>query len=139
MISFDRKKVEIILNWCKKKFKRSKYIKKYPKLRVYKSKGSSYYSTLSIQGYYSSDTNTISIFTGTISSLKELCNIVLHEYKHYLLDSDEHEILYNLYEQQYDHEEIFNKHPHEIKCRKFAKKWENECYKEIQKLTKINK
>jgi Zn-dependent peptidase ImmA (M78 family) len=140
MLKTDRKKVLLILNWCTHKFKKSKYNKQYPKLRVYKTKGGSYYVDLYLKGYYTTDTNTITIFLGSHNSIKELCNTMIHEYKHYLLDSNEYDILYNLFEEKTsDHDSILEVHPHEIKCKKFATKWQDICYKDIKELTKINK
>jgi hypothetical protein len=140
MIKTDREKVQLILNWCIHQFKKSKYNKQYPKLRIYKSKGSSLFIKFYLKGYYCTETNTIAIFLGSIKSLRKLCNVVLHEYKHYLMDSNEYDIIYEKYRQTYskEHDKIVEIHPHEIKCIKFAKKWEDACLNEIKQLTKIN-
>jgi len=129
--NLEREKVEIIIDWCIKKFGYSKYFKKHPKLRVYKSGGTSEsYKYSNLGTYY---LGTITIYLGAHKSVKQLCSTVLHEYKHYLLSLDEYfKIQSRLEKKGLKQLQINQEHPHEIKCREFEKKWVDLCFKELR-------
>lgn len=129
--NIDRKKVLLILDWCIKRFGKSRYQKDDLKLRVYKSKGISNEHKTGLRGTYYK--GTICIYLGSNDSVPELCKTVNHEYKHYLLSE-------KTWEKQYGHlvkkglsdEDICVEHPHEKICDKFEKKWGPICYKELK-------
>jgi hypothetical protein len=135
MLKTDRKKVEEILNWCIRKWGRSKYKHYYPKLRVYKYKSGLSDSFTSAYGVYNYEKNTINIFLKPHRGYKELCNTIIHEYKHYLLSVREFFKLYNVMckkGKSFDYIDDF--HPHEKKCIRLAAKWQDKCYNDLKKI-----
>lgn len=131
----DRKKVLLILRWCEKKFGKSEYWEYYPFLHVYKSKGRYAAGDNDIKGRFGQFINgEISIFLGRHKTVKELCNTVIHEYKHYLLSEDDFQREYKkLKKLGYPEEDAWIiKHPHEKITKKFADKWAHVCYNELK-------
>ena len=131
----DRKKVLLILKWCEKKFGKSNYWKYYPFLHVYKTKGKYADGEFDGKGRYGHFINgEISIFLGRHKTVKELCDTVIHEYKHYLLSENEFQLEYRKLKRQGFSEENawINKHPHEKLTKKFAKKWSHVCYNDLK-------
>jgi hypothetical protein len=135
--NIDRHKVLLILNWCQKRYGKSQYRRKPAKIRVYKSYGISvgknkYNICNGLYGYQEED--TITIFLGLHTSIKELCNTIIHEYKHYLLNEREWNLLYRKLEKSgiTDSYDIIYKHPHEKEAIKFEKKYGPICYKELK-------
>ena len=132
--NLDRKKVLLILEWCKNQFGRSRYVRKYPKLRVYRSTGNSYfeYRDRGLFGTYNS--GTIIIYLGSHDSMKELCKTVIHEYRHYLMSVREYRSLYkDMAASGSDPEVISHIHPHEKECREFEEKWGGLCFSQLRK------
>jgi hypothetical protein len=124
-----RDKVLLILEWCGKKFGKSVHKKTYPALRVYKSAGfyadSNHYNKkerFNKCGQYDANTCTISVFMKSNGSYEELCGTLLHEYKHYLLNSTFTNKLIKSKKQ----------HPDEKYCNRFEKKWVKTCYNELK-------
>ena len=138
--SIEKSKVLLILEWYKKRFKRSKYCKEYPTIYLYKSGGTSIEKT-GARGAY--ENGIISIYLGSIISMKELCETIGHEYKHYLLNEKEYEKIYIKLSKSASYkndDEVYDNHPHEIKCSRFELKWGSICFKELKnKLYKKNK
>lgn len=131
--NISRDKVLLILDWCITKFGQSEFNKGYPKLRVYKTKGMSNYYKEPIRGIHYPDNNIICIYLGAITSVKILCETVIHEYKHYLLDNDEYEALIKILKKKnYDKNTIYDKHPHERKARRSENYWGKICYSELK-------
>lgn len=129
----DRKKVLLILEWCKKKFGKSKYWEEYPLLRVYRTNGWSIDGDKKGRfGHFLE--GEISIFLGRHRTIAELCDTVIHEYKHYLLSEDEFQLEYKkLKKQGYSENDAWiYKHPHEKITKKFANKWGHVCYNELK-------
>jgi hypothetical protein len=129
----NRKKVLLILEWCKKKFGKSKYWKDYPQLRVYRTNGWSIDGDKKGRfGHFIG--GKISIFLGKHKTIMELCDTVIHEYKHYLLDEDEFLLEYKkLKKQGYSEKDaLTDKHPHENMAIEFANKWGHVCYNELK-------
>jgi len=129
----DRNKVLLILNWCILKFGKSKYCEDYPQLRVYNSKGvsSRLNGELGLNGSYVD--GTITIYLGTIKSMKELCETVIHEYKHYLQNNNEYDRLEKkLIKRGHDEDYVYENHPHEKRAEKAERKWGDVCYKELR-------
>jgi len=132
-VQVNREKVLFILNWCINKFGLSKFKKSYPKLRVYKSCGKSEYNERELGLYGTCSNGLITIFLGTNHSMNRLCKTVLHEYKHYLMCDDEYIVLEKkLKKCGIATDKIYDKHPHEIRARKFEKTWGDICFKELK-------
>jgi hypothetical protein len=130
--NISREKVEIILEWCINKFGKSEFVKKMPKLRVCNSKGLSYGKN-GLYGCYDYKKNFISVFLENINSYKNLCEVVAHEYKHYLLNNKEFvKILKDMRKKGFDEEYISFYHPHELKSCRFEKYWGNVCFNELK-------
>lgn len=123
----------IILIWCMNKFGKSKFRKDYPKLRVYKSRGNSGYDNreTGLRGTYWN--GVITIYLGSISSVRELCETVIHEYKHYLMSDREYDVLERkLKKQKCRSVDIYDAHPHEKRAMKMEYKWGDVCYRELK-------
>ena len=137
MLKAKREKVDLILLWCKRKWGKSKLRKDYPKLRVYKFAQGIYNSFRSAYGSYNYETNTINIFLCHHKSYLQLIDTVIHEYKHYMLNSGGKEYLKiekQLFKKGFSEEYINCNHPHEKKSVRLAKKWSPICFKELKKL-----
>jgi len=135
----NRKKILLILNWCIKKFGKNKNHKFYPKLIVYRSNGHSHIikskKISAFYGYFDEKNNKIIIFIKEHKSIYELCCTIIHEYKHYLLNDDEYNIIKNkMIKNNNDIDDIRLNHPHEIKTRKFELKWGIVCFNELKYL-----
>ncbi len=141
MFRGSREKCKIILNWCIDKWGKSEWNNIFPNLKVYTSKGNSGCIINQTRAYYNDITNTIIVFLGAHNNYKELCNTIIHEYKHYKLDPKEFDVISDaMIKEGYEIHEINFQHPHEKICNKFAKKWESKCYNELYpQLRKRNK
>ena len=126
----EREKIQLIFNWCKKKFKTSKYFEGYPRFRVYKTRGLSTDKD-GLRGKY--ENNQISIFLLSITSVRNLCETIIHEYKHYLLPDDYDKIYTKLIAKYKSDNKTYKNHPHEKICCKFEKKWGIICFNEFKK------
>jgi hypothetical protein len=118
-----RDKVLTILKWCQERFGKSPHKKIFPLLRMYKTSG--FYADdgkFNRCGQYCSSTTMISIFLKSNSSYRELCGTVLHEYKHYLLNT-------TFSSKQ---AKSGKQHPHEKYCNKFEGIWKDVCYNELK-------
>ena len=132
MLKTKRNKVLQILDWCQNNFGKSKGLQ-FPKLRLYKSKGTSICRNGSYGCYYY-DSNTISIFLGPHRSNPSLCDTILHEYKHYLLGDEKYNKIFNkLKRNGWSEQKILLIHPHEKICDKFAADHDPQCYQEVFK------
>ncbi len=132
--SVDRESVLLILDWCIAKFGASKHQNIFPpRLRLYKSYGTSSIKNrkIELRGTYLE--GTISIYLGSIISDQELCETVVHEYKHYLMDDDEYDRITELQKTLgRDSDYLFYNHPHEKRARYAEKKWGMICYNELK-------
>ena len=129
---FNREKVLLVLDWCINKFGKSKYWSDFPKLIVYKSMGITLDST-GTGRYGQYNDGIISIYLGHNKTVRFYCNVVLHEYKHYLLNDVEWNHKYKqLKKSGLSEEDAMFKHPHEAIANKFADKWQNECYNDLK-------
>jgi len=131
--SANRRKVLLILEWCISNFGISKYCDDFPSLRVYKSKGTSeYYADESgVRGTYGD--GLITIYLGTISSYRDLCATVIHEYKHYLMNNEEYlKIEKKMFKVYPDNDYVYENHPHEKRAFKAEEKWGGVCYEELK-------
>lgn len=136
MRDVNKSDINNILNWCVKKFGKSEFQKDLPKIRIYKSSGISTYKSkqhLGSFGRYNSN-NTIIIFLGTHRSMLELCDTIIHEYTHYLLDLNEFNEYYRMLRKIcYNEDETLDLHPHEVLADNRAKRWYRICYNQIRK------
>jgi uncharacterized protein YjaZ len=124
----------IILDWCIDKFGQSKYYNSSPKLRVYQTDGHSYSDKNKAGncGHYDFK-GLLTIFLGSNDSIIELCDTVLHEYKHYLMSIREYDKLTKeLIKAGCNKKKAAAKHPHEKRAVCFAKKWSPICYEELK-------
>jgi hypothetical protein len=137
--NLTRKKIILIFNWFKNKFGESPLYNKPLRIMLFKSEGTSIDSE-GCQGTYMN--GVISIFLKSITSTKELCGIVAHEYKHYLISSEnniEYNFLNKYLRTKYKNENsVYKNHPHEKRCRRFQNKWGPLCYKELKNKLKKN-
>ncbi len=132
--NLDRKKVLLILEWCKTNFGRSKYHRKYPRLRVYRSTGKSSFQGCdgALCGTYRS--GVISIYLGSHNSMKEVCRTVIHEYKHYLMSIREYRSIATQFRKKgYSENNISFNHPHEKECRSFENDNDDLCFSQLRK------
>lgn len=133
--TIERDKVELILKWCEAKFGKSKFYKKYPKLRVYRTEGNSVNDSKDYQifGHFTRN-GTIIVFLGSHRSVKELCVTIIHEYKHYLLGYREFQYFSRkMFKDGRDVNYIQDHHPHELKIARFEKRWGDVCFKELKR------
>jgi hypothetical protein len=131
MPNCNKRKLELILESCKKKFGKSRYKKEYPKISLCTKKNTS------DMGWYDESNNIIRIYINHyyIKTYKDIISTVLHEYKHYLLDTKQYtKIFYDLINKnpKLNDNKIRDLHPHEIKCEEFEIKWRDEFYEELK-------
>lgn len=127
-----REKVLLILDWCVLKFGASKYNDEFPpRLRLYKSRGTGALKNIALRGTYLD--GTICIYLGSITSYKELCETVIHEYKHYIMNDNEYDRLTEKLKKKGRDEDFFlYHHPHEKRARYAERKWGKICYGELR-------
>jgi len=131
--TIDRQKVLLILDWCITKFGISRFHDDYPELRVYKSKGMSGNKNKKsgLCGTYGG--GVITIYLGSNRSVRELCETVVHEYKHYLLNHDEYEKIEKKMQMSgLTDSDLYTKHPHEKGAIRMEKKWGEICFNELR-------
>ena len=116
-----RKYAQLAFSWCKENFKPSKFTEGVPKL-IIRKKG------ILFKGYYNQHKNIICIFLDKHNNLLDICNTVIHEWKHYQQNPE----IYLKYRSKY--KKSLNGHPHEISARKFAEKYSRVCKQEIEKI-----
>lgn len=128
-IKLNKIQVLCILKWCTDRWGKSLFADSLPKITVYKSNG----NTRKIKGEYDNIKNRIVIYLGAIESYEELCEIIIHEYTHYMLNSDEYDkIYYDLQDMGMKEKYIYKVHPHEIKCRENGAKYSLICCEETK-------
>lgn len=127
---YNREHVLRILKWCVDKWGKSDFANSLPRITVYKSSG----NTRKIKGEYIAETNKIIIYLGAIDEYEELCEIIIHEYTHYMQDNNEFdEIYYKLKDKGIKEMNIYKTHPHEIKCRIYGRQYAEICSLETKK------
>lgn len=129
-----REKVLLILDWCVFKFGTSKYSDEFPpRIRVYKSCGTAAFNDNGdgLRGTYLD--GTITIYLGSNRSIKELCETIIHEYKHYLMSDDEYDVLTNIMKTRGKKlGDLKYNHPHEKRARRMEAKWGEICFQELR-------
>jgi len=138
MLKTKRSKILRILEWCQKNLGQ-KVKTHYPKLHVYNSDGSSI-SGFSLYGHYDNNRNIITVFLKTHKNLLSLCDTVIHEFNHFLIDQEDRyaytKIHLKMKRAGFSEFEITKKHPHEKKCNKIANKYAQLCYMQIKRNNK---
>lgn len=119
-ISQEDKKIvaKLAYKWCLTNLKRSKYKKEEPKIIIRKSKNKNY------KGYYSQEKNLMVIFIDNHNCILDLCETVIHEWKHYQQNIEK---MYNKYIKVYRRN--FKNHPYEVTAERFSKKHGANCKK----------
>jgi hypothetical protein len=131
--TLNRDCILLILDWCCNKFKKSKHRNVYPKLRVYKTSGMSItgFNDCGVRGTYCG--GTITVYLKSIDSVLQLCETIIHEYKHYLLSEKEYEKIQTKYlKTGMTISEVTDIHPHEKKANNFEDKWGVICFNELR-------
>lgn len=114
----ERKHILIILDYCKEKWGKSKFVKKYPKISFRVKKNAKFY-----YGDYHSGINVINVYLSRHKKILELCKTVIHEYTHYLQCMNKYENYIIVAKKNYDN------HPYEKTARYREKKFGKECKK----------
>ena len=104
-----------ILEWCKKKYGRSKYNGRYPDIAFKKSD----YYTGEDWGYYDEEEQLIFVSKDKHENLEDLVHTIIHEYTHYLQSMHHYQIL-ALYLEHHEH-------PLEIQAEETANRDTPEC------------
>lgn len=108
-----------ILNHCVNTFGLSKYHDSKPKLICYQSY--KYINSANThKGYYNPLTNTIHIYLLQHNSTLQLCNTIIHEYKHYKQNLNNY------------HKYPYNKNPYEKQANQTAKKYQHSINKKLK-------
>jgi|LauGreDrversion4_2_1035121.scaffolds.fasta_scaffold68928_5 hypothetical protein len=128
MVKEDRKKIfknnirlkkkcaKLIYLWCKENLPVSRYHDNFPKM-VLSNQNDKFF-----RGYYKDEKNLIGVYLKNNRSKKELCETIIHEWKHYQQNIYE---MYDRYIVYYGYET--NNHPYEISAEKYAKKHAEKC------------
>ena len=107
---------KLIYSWCKKNLNESKYHDKCPKLIIRNQEDKHY------KGYYKAEKNLICVYPKNNKSLLDLCETIIHEWKHYQQDI---EYMYDRYIIEYG--KTTKNHPYEISAENFGKKHAKNC------------
>jgi hypothetical protein len=129
-MEINRKLCLLALEWCKKKYGKSKFRRAYPKL-FFRTKAYVDPKLGPIKGVYYYTSNEIYIYAEQHyleeDPIMDVCNTVIHEYKHFLQDMNKYHMYFEKYYRSYDN------HPYEITCNNFASREQYECYYYILK------
>lgn len=134
----DRDKVKLILDWCITEMGKSKYCKDYPRLYVYRSSGKYKYKEKVYREYgmkaeYNFESNRMPLFLGAIPSVRDLCYVIIHEYRHYLQNPIEYwRIRSRMLRDGFSVEYIDNNHPFEKEAHRIGSKLCDKCYNELK-------
>ena len=115
-----KKWAKLAFLWCINNLKKSRFQEKTPKLIIRKNDDK-------LKGYYKHSKNIICIYLGNHKDKEDLCETVIHEWKHYQQNMIG---MYNRYITKYKRNQ--KNHPYEITANKFAKKHTNNCKKWIE-------
>jgi hypothetical protein len=114
---------QLAYDWCVQNLKKSKFHSGFPKL--YKR---SVQSNSLLKGYYKEAKNLIAVYLDNNTTALDICETVIHEWKHYQQDIV---IMYDKYETVYKRKG--NNHPYEISAENYAKRHASNCLSWIQK------
>ena len=117
--------VKAVLSWALKNIPNPNKRNKIPGLEV------SYTKPKTKHGIYYSNTKSMCIYVNTHATLLELCDTILHEYKHHLdMPTQAHQKQYNTYTETVGY---FN-NPFEIAAREFALQHRDKCMQDLYHL-----
>lgn len=117
--------VKAVLSWALKNIPNSNKRNKIPGLKV------SYSKPKTKHGIYYSNTKTMCIYVNTHATLLELCDTILHEYKHHLdMPTQAHQKQYNIYTETVGYFD----NPFEIAAREFALQNRDKCLQDLHQL-----
>lgn len=119
----DRETAKLALEWCMKKWGKSRYFNDYPKLYVYKN------CQNDLTGWFTESKNVIGINLKHQKSVLELVKTVIHEYTHYRQNTVE---LYDKLARKYKNRP-YEEHPQEKHAYKMEKAWGKICKTQIAK------
>lgn len=108
--------------WCKKNLRGSKYHDNFPRIFTKKRENSFY------MGNYNSDKNIIYIYLRNNNNLIDICETIIHEWKHFQQDI---EMMYDRYIMEYGRNS--ENHPYERSAENYAKKHSVRCLEWIKK------
>jgi hypothetical protein len=128
--NLEKDKVVLILEWAKTWFGKSKFSNKPIRLFVFRKKKTSMQRHNEYCGTFDYSNSIMQVFLYNIPTTKKLCEVVMHEYKHYLLPEQQFLKHYNKLLNKYD--ENYLTHPHEKICNRFEKKWGTVCFNELK-------
>jgi hypothetical protein len=103
--------------WCLLNLKKSRHWGNFPKIIIKKGTSPKY------KGYFSEFKNIICVYLGNHKSILDICDTVLHEWKHHQQDLS----MYDTYITKYGRN--FSNHPYERTAENFAIKNSKECKK----------
>lgn len=73
----------LILEWCKNKYKHSRYQDEYPDIILKRKEKDGI-----LKGEFIDETNTIEVYPKQHEDLEDLIKTIIHEYQHYKQDPD---------------------------------------------------
>ncbi len=117
--------VKAVLSWVLKNIPNPNKRNKIPGLEV------SYTKPKTKHGIYYSNTKSMCIYVNTHTTLLELCDTILHEYKHHLdMPTQAHQKQYNTYTETVGYFD----NPFEIAAREFALQHRDKCMQDLYHL-----
>ena len=117
--------VKAVLSWALKNIPNPNKRNKIPGLEV------SYTKPKTKHGIYYSNTKSMCIYVNTHTTLLELCDTILHEYKHHLdMPTQAHQKQYNTYTETVGYFD----NPFEIAAREFALQHRDKCIQDLYHL-----
>ena len=117
-----RKYCKLIYSWCKENLKRSKFHDNWPKLIARKNPNEYY------KGYFKGHNNVICIYLKNNKTPIDLCETIIHEWKHYEQNIVK---MYDKYMRAYGR--TVKNHPYEISAENYSKKHAKNCLDWVEK------
>ena len=119
-----RSAAKLAHSWCVAHLKKSRYHFDVPKLIVRSN------SNKKFKGYYKEGKNLIVIFTKSHNSILDICETIIHEWKHYQQNISMYDTYLVVYRRN------LKNHPYEVTAENFARKHGINCRKWINSLSK---
>lgn len=121
-MKLDRGFAVKVLNWCKRKYGKSRYNGSYPTISYTKPD----YMLEDFSGYYEKDENHIYVNNVMCNTVEETVNTIIHEYTHYLQNMFHYQILAKYIDRTH--------HPMEIEAERIAKRDSKKCIEDLVRL-----
>ena len=122
MIGVNRYTAELAMEWCRRKWGKSRYVKGLPRLRCLARSGQELY------GWYNERINLITLRMDWHGTELDLVETVVHEYTHYLQDiAGRYDRLAEEYKAL-----PYDRHPQEKQAYGRQAKWSARCLAEIR-------